>query len=82
MWRQLGSRCCSEPGLHGGFASQLEPLGCGGPVVRGWTCVPTAALPAAVPREGDVPGPVLGIHPRASLLSSLSSIPQGLNPLS
>ena len=65
MWRQLGSRCRSEPGLRGGLTSQPEPLGCGGPVVWGWTCVPTVALLAAVPQEGGCPRASPG-HPSPS----------------
>lgn len=65
MWRQLGSRCCSEPGLDGGSASEWEPLGHRGPLVWGWTCGPMAALLPAVPQVGGGPWASPG-HPSLS----------------
>lgn len=82
MWRLLGSRCRSEPGLDGGFTSQPD-LWAAVALWRGVGRVcPRRLSCQQCPEREDVPGPVLGIHPRASLLSSLSSILQGLNPLS
>lgn len=65
VWRRPGSRCCSEPGLAWGSASECEPLGHSGPVAWGWTCGPVAALLPAVPQVGGCPRTSPG-HPSPS----------------